>query len=632
MDENRNEYGGYTGSSGDTGSSYSENKSESVNTGDSQNTGSTTGSRYYTQSTENTTGTSYSSQSTGSTTGTGYSSYNTGSTTGSGYNYQRTGNPTGTGYSSQTGTYGTGNSYGGRYSTGYPNVGSSGNNNANRYADYKFADNGNSHIPNNPMNHNGSGMPKKRVPFWKKALAAVALGLVFGAFAGAGLFAVNLITGHGNNNNEQTVQETVPEKEDSSVASTTISANTADGQVSGTTTTTSAVTFGSMDVSGVASNVMPAVVAITNEYTQTVQDFWGQQYSKNGEAAGSGIIVGDNGTELLIVTNEHVVSKADSLGVQFDDGTSAEANIKGEDESADIAVIAVDKSSLSSDTLSAIKVATLGDSDSLKVGQQVVAIGNALGYGQSVTTGIVSAVNRELTLENGTHKLIQTDAAINPGNSGGALLDMNGNLIGINEAKLASDEVEGMGYAIPISTAKPIIEQLMNKSTKKKASEEERGYLGIAGRDVTSEISEQYSMPRGVYIAKVYKDTGAESAGLQEKDIITSLDGQTIQSMEQLQELLTYYKAGDTVEVVVQEPNSDNYGYTEKTYSVVLSTSTGDAGNTSGSQGQSKQNINPNMPGQEQDGQSEGNQNEGNQNDESQYGGNSLYDIFGNLW
>ena len=632
MDENRNEYGGYTGSSGDTGSSYSENKSESVNTGDSQNTGSTTGSRYYTQSTENTTGTSYSSQSTGSTTGTGYSSYNTGSTTGSGYNYQRTGNPTGTGYNSQTGTYGTGNSYGGRYSTGYPNVGSSGNNNANRYADYKFADNGNSHIPNNPMNHNGSGMPKKRVPFWKKALAAVALGLVFGAFAGAGLFAVNLITGHGNNNNEQTVQETVPEKEDSSVASTTISANTADGQVSGTTTTTSAVTFGSMDVSGVASNVMPAVVAITNEYTETVQDFWGQQYSKNGEAAGSGIIVGDNGSELLIVTNEHVVSKADSLGVQFDDGTSAEANIKGEDESADIAVIAVDKSSLSSDTLSAIKVATLGDSDSLKVGQQVVAIGNALGYGQSVTTGIVSAVNRELTLENGTHKLIQTDAAINPGNSGGALLDMNGNLIGINEAKLASDEVEGMGYAIPISTAKPIIEQLMNKSTKKKASEEERGYLGIAGRDVTSEISEQYSMPRGVYIAKVYKDTGAESAGLQEKDIITSLDGQTIQSMEQLQELLTYYKAGDTVEVVVQEPNSDNYGYTEKTYSVVLSTSTGDAGNTSGSQGQSKQNINPNMPGQEQDGQSEGNQNEGNQNDESQYGGNSLYDIFGNLW
>ena len=606
MDENRNEYGGYTGSSGDTGSSYSENKSESVNTGDSQNTGSTTGSRYYTQS--------------------------TGNTTGSGYNYQRTGNPTGTGYNSQTGTYGTGNSYGGRYSTGYPNVGSSGNNNANRYADYKFADNGNSHIPNNPMNHNGSGMPKKRVPFWKKALAAVALGLVFGAFAGAGLFAVNLITGHGNNNNEQTVQETVPEKENSSVASTTISANTADGQVSGTTTTTSAVTFGSMDVSGVASNVMPAVVAITNEYTQTVQDFWGQQYSKNGEAAGSGIIVGDNGTELLIVTNEHVVSGADSLGVQFDDGTSAEANIKGEDESADIAVIAVDKSSLSSDTLSAIKVATLGDSDSLKVGQQVVAIGNALGYGQSVTTGIVSAVNRELTLENGTHKLIQTDAAINPGNSGGALLDMNGNLIGINEAKLASDEVEGMGYAIPISTAKPIIEQLMNKSTKKKASEEERGYLGIAGRDVTSEISEQYSMPRGVYIAKVYKDTGAESAGLQEKDIITSLDGQTIQSMEQLQELLTYYKAGDTVEVVVQEPNSDNYGYTEKTYSVVLSTSTGDAGNTSGSQGQSNQNVNPNMPGQEQDGQSEGNQNEGNQNDESQYGGNSLYDIFGNLW
>ena len=601
MDENRNEYGVYTGNSGDTGSNYNENKSEAVNTGYSQSTGSTTGSGYYSQSIGNTTGT--------------------------GYNSQRTGNSTGTGYNSQTGTYGTGNSYGGRYSTGYPNVGSSGNNNANRYADYKFADNGNAHIPNNPMNYNSSGMPKKRVPFWKKALAAVALGLVFGAFAGAGLFAVNLITGHGNNNNEQTVQETVPEKENSSVASTTISANTADGQVSGTTTTTSAVTFGSMDVSGVASNVMPAVVAITNEYTETVQDFWGQQYSKNGEAAGSGIIVGDNGSELLIVTNEHVVSKADSLGVQFDDGTSAEANIKGEDESADIAVIAVDKSSLSSDTLSAIKVATLGDSDSLKVGQQVVAIGNALGYGQSVTTGIVSAVNRELTLENGTHKLIQTDAAINPGNSGGALLDMNGNLIGINEAKLASDEVEGMGYAIPISTAKPIIEQLMNKSTKKKATDEERGYLGIAGRDVTSEISEQYSMPRGVYIAKVYKDTGAESAGLQEKDIITSLDGQTIQSMEQLQELLTYYKAGDTVEVVVQEPNSDNYGYTEKTYSVVLSTSTGDAGNTSDSQGQSKQNINPNMPGQEQGGQSEG-----NQNDESQYGGNSLYDIFGNLW
>ncbi len=429
------------------------------------------------------------------------------------------------------------------------------------------------HIPDVPGDHN-----KGKMPFWKKALSAVALGLLFGAFTGAGIYVAGLLTGSGNSlasKETPAAEESAPAQ--SAPAATaqvqTISADTVEDKgIIPAVTTTAATTpvVGALDVSTVAENVMPSVVSITNSYVETAQDIFGQRYTSEAKAAGSGIIIGDNGPELLIVTNQHVVDEADSLYIQFIDGSEAQANLKGEDVAADIAVIAVDKASLSQDTKNAIRVATLGDSEKLKVGQTAIAIGNAMGYGQSVTTGVISALNRELKLSNGTRSLIQTDAAINPGNSGGALLDINGNVIGINEAKLSNGLIEGMGYAIPISDARSIIDSLMNQSTKTKAPENQRGYLGISGVDVTAEISEQYNMPRGVYIAKINSGLAADNAGMKAKSVITSFDGQNIQTMEQLQSLMDYYKIGDTVEVKVQEPIEDGYGYSEKTYTVTL--------------------------------------------------------------
>ena len=435
--------------------------------------------------------------------------------------------------------------------------------------------NGAGHIPDVPGDPNTG-----KTPFWKKALAAVALGLLFGAFAGAGIYVAGLLTGNGNeaaSNKTESVTETPAQAETPVKAPAnpiqTISADTVEdrGTIPTVTAVTSPVTaIGAMDVSGVAESVMPSVVSITNSYVRTAQDIFGQRYTSEQKAAGSGIIIGDNGPELLIVTNQHVVDDADNLYIQFIDGSEAEANLKGEDVAADIAVIAVDKASLSSDTKNSIRVATLGDSDRLKVGQTAIAIGNAMGYGQSVTVGVISALNREISLSNGKRSLIQTDAAINPGNSGGALLDINGNVIGINEAKLSNGLIEGMGYAIPDSDARNIIDSLMNQSSKTKAADKDRGYLGISGVDVTIEISEQYNMPRGVYIAKVGSGLAADNAGIKEKSIITSFDGQSVQTMEQLQSLMDYYKIGDTVEVVIQEPSEGDYGYSEKTYTVTL--------------------------------------------------------------
>ena len=415
-------------------------------------------------------------------------------------------------------------------------------------------------------------------PFWKKALAAIALGLLFGAFAGAGLYVAGLLSGTGTpgKTDKPAIQA---ESSEQATAASTETAETAEvkgdvetkGSIQTVTTTAASPTAtGALDVSGVAENVMPAVVSITSNYVQTAQDIFGQRYQSEAKAAGSGIIVGDNGTELLVVTNQHVVNDAEKLGIQFIDGTEAEAKIKGEDESVDVAVIAIDKSQLSDDTQKAIKIATLGDSDNLKVGQTAIAIGNAMGYGQSVTAGVISALNREVTLSNGTHKLIQTDATINPGNSGGALLDINGNVIGINEAKTNVAVAENMCYAIPITDVRSIIDGLMNQATKDKASDKERGYLGISGVDVTQEVSEQYNMPRGVYIAKVGSGLAADNAGIKEKSILTAFDGQGIQTMEQLKSLMDYYKIGDEVEVVVQQPTENNYGYEEKTFKVKL--------------------------------------------------------------
>ena len=269
---------------------------------------------------------------------------------------------------------------------------------------------------------------------------------------------------------------------------------------------------------------MPACVSITNNFTQTVQDFWGQIYSQDETASGSGIIIGENEQELLIVTNNHVVDSTEQLYVQFIDGETVEAQVKGTDASADLAVIAVKLDTIADSTKQEICIAKMGDSDSLKIGEPAIAIGNALGYGQSVTTGVISALNRKIESSNSEEgtSLIQTDAAINPGNSGGALLNMRGEVIGINSNKIGGSSIEGMGYAIPISTARPIIEDLMERQTRTKYSEEERGYLGISCINVTSDLSENFSMPQGIFVAQVYPGTGAEAAGLVRGNIVTS--------------------------------------------------------------------------------------------------------------
>ncbi len=494
---------------------------------------------------------------------------------------------------------------------------------------YRYSDNNYTytydHIPDVPGNND-----KKPMPFWKKALTAVALGLLFGAFAGAGIYVAGLLTGVGPFSGNSVASEgkaeepapaptpapETPAPTENKTPAATISGNTMEdrGDIDVVPTTTAAVTVkGATDVSEVAENVMPAVVSITNNYIQTAQDIFGQRYQAESEAAGSGIIVGDNGDELLVVTNQHVVDDAETLRVQFIDETEVTANLKGEDEDSDLAVIAINKADLSAETKGNIKIASLGDSEHLKVGQTAIAIGNAMGYGQSVTVGVISAVDRDLTLSNGTHKMIQTDAAINPGNSGGALVDVNGNVIGINEAKLSNSVVEGMGYAIPISRAREIIDGLMNQSTKTKIDENERGYLGISGVDVTSEISEQYNMPRGVYIAKVGSGLAADNAGITAKSIITSFDGQSVQTMEQLQSLMQYYKIGDTVDVVIQKPVENGYGYEEQTCRVTL------GGNMS---------MNTNSDSAEDSSQS----NEDQGSSHYYYYSQPFDDIFGNIW
>lgn len=346
---------------------------------------------------------------------------------------------------------------------------------------------------------------------------------------------------------------------------------------------------GSLDVSDIAAAAMPSIVSITNKSVQEVQDFFSrfgyggysmQPQTQETESRGSGIIIGKNDTELLIVTNNHVVEGADTLSVSFIDNQVYEANVKGTDANNDLAVIAVPLDSISDETMSEIAVATIGDSDSLKVGEQVIAIGNALGYGQSVTTGIASAVNRTLTdtsEESGDSQsqdtaatYIQTDAAINPGNSGGALLNMNGEVIGINSAKLASTEVEGMGYAIPMSRASDIIENLMNKTTRSKVAQGEQGALGIRGTDVSSEVQQMYGIPQGIYISETISGGAAEAAGITPGSVLTKFDGQSVTGISQLQDMLQYYKAGETVEVTLQVQNKN--AYEEKTVSLTLGT------------------------------------------------------------
>ncbi|MBQ8030197.1 MAG: trypsin-like peptidase domain-containing protein [Butyrivibrio sp.] len=368
------------------------------------------------------------------------------------------------------------------------------------------------------------------------------------------------------------------------------------------------------DVTAVVEEVMPAMVMIHNNYTASAS-YFGYVQQEEATASGSGIIVGENDSELLIATNYHVIEGADSLEVIFNDDTTVEAVVKGTDSDMDLAVIAVMLDDIDDSTRDVIKIATLGDSTALKLGEPAIAIGNALGYGQSVTTGVISAVNRDVEISEGTTQtFIQTDAAINPGNSGGALLNLQGEVIGINSNKIGGDTIEGMGYAIPISVAQPIIDKLMNEVTRVKVSSEERGYIGISGVSVTTSVSEGYGIPLGVYVAEVTNGGGAQNAGIAKGDVIVEFDGQEITSMDDLQTRLQYYAAGTTVSVKVMRPSGQEY--IEEEFSVTLgqaATTQGVDSNAGeeGGQGQYDGSQQPAMPGSkggnaQQPGQSNG--------------------------
>ena len=430
-----------------------------------------------------------------------------------------------------------------------------------------------------PLTPSGSHNNNKKNPKNSKKLAkkigAITLSAVlFGSVAAGSFQAVNYFS---------------PVSKTTNSSSQTSKSNSSSTSLLKTTTTSDSSNKGSLDVSDITTSAMPSIVAITNKSVQEVQDYFsqfgfggqGQTQTQETESQGSGIIIGKNDSELLMVTNNHVVEGADTLSVCFIDNQVYEANVKGTDAENDLAVIAVPLDSISDDTMSQIAVASIGDSDSLKVGEQVVAIGNALGYGQSVTTGIVSAVNRTLSSDSSDTQdsnsssddsssatYIQTDAAINPGNSGGALLNMNGEVIGINSAKLASTEVEGMGYAIPISRVSDIIDNLMNQTTRTKVDSDKQGTIGIKGINVTSDVQEKYGLPEGIYVSEVTSGSAADKAGITSGSVITKFDGKSVTDIESLQDLLQYYKAGETVELTLQVPDSDSYK--EKTVSITL--------------------------------------------------------------
>lgn len=427
--------------------------------------------------------------------------------------------------------------------------------------------------------------PQKSFGTGKKIAVALCCGLFFGVFAGMGFFAVttagNILGERISGKNQIKVIETPDtqqsEKMEESPESVSVMAEEGQENDIAQTQTSSYYTTVT-DVTEVVKAVMPSVVSINNRYVERMS-FFGQEYSSEARSAGSGFIVGQNDTELLLVSNQHVVAQAEELTVQFVDGTQAEAQIKGADIDKDLAVIAVQLSDISSDTMYAIAIAKLGDSDSLIVGEPAIAIGNALGYGQSVTTGVVSALNRAIPTSDGElpdvtasdveiNTFIQTDAAINPGNSGGALLNMQGEVIGINSNKIGGSAVEGMGYAIPISDVKPIIENLMSKETRLKVAEDQRGYLGITGVDVYSDYSELYNVPQGVYVSSVIEGGAADRAGITRGYIITALNDEEIDSMAELKEELSYFAAGDTVELTVMKMMYE--GYEEDVISVTL--------------------------------------------------------------
>lgn len=452
------------------------------------------------------------------------------------------------------------------------------------YGSYNWNQQGNEPQNNTPMEpKKPHGKNNKNAAKWAKKIGAVALSAVlFGGVAGGVFTGVTYATGA-----TAKAQATQTESDSSQQTTTTKLQN-----ATASTSTASSTSSGSMDVTSIVQSAMPSIVAITNKSVQEVQNYF-SMFSRGGgtqeqevESQGSGIIIGQNDSELLIATNNHVVEGADTLSVCFADDNACEATVKGTDSDNDLAVIAVKLSDISDDTMSKIKIAEIGDSNQLQVGEQVVAIGNALGYGQSVTTGIVSAVNRQLEDSNSENGFIQTDAAINPGNSGGALLNMQGQVIGINSAKLASTEVEGMGYAIPVSTASPIFEDLMNRQTRTKVSSDQAAALGIIGQTVDSSIAEAYGIPQGVYVAEIEQGSAAEKAGITAGSVITKFDDTTIESMDDLKSCLEYYAAGETVDLVVKI--ADNGSYVEKTLTITLDKADTSTTTQDGQQGQTQ--------------------------------------------
>ncbi len=478
-------------------------------------------------------------------------------------------------------SYGGQSTYGstGNYAGSYGGQSSYGNNKTGTYSysygqsSYNYNQNGQPAYGTYQYNASNIGSQTVQTPPVKKkhtfaiivaiaaALALVAGGTYFAyntVFRGSGLFA-------SGTEEEAVIDE--PETIDETTQDDSRDAESDDTQIQ--TTTVSGETMAVVtDVTAVVEEVMPAMVMIHNNYTASAS-FFGYVQQEEATASGSGIIVGENDSELLIATNYHVIEGADSLEVIFTDDSTVEAVVKGTDSDMDLAVIAVMLDDISGDTRDSIKIATLGDSNALKLGEPAIAIGNALGYGQSVTTGVISAVNRDVELEDGASQtFIQTDAAINPGNSGGALLNLQGEVIGINSNKIGGDTIEGMGYAIPISVAQPIIDKLMNEQTRLKVSSADRGYIGISGVSVTAEVSQGYGIPRGVYVAEVTRGGGAEAAGLAKGDVITEFDGEEITSMDDLQTRLQYYAAGTEVSIKVMRQNGQEY--TEATYNVTL--------------------------------------------------------------
>lgn len=399
--------------------------------------------------------------------------------------------------------------------------------------------------------------PRKKMP---KAVAVTGLALLFGVVSSATFLTSNIIG--------EKILGLDDSSRNTSSSTKSVNSNASLSQTSSVVTS---------DVSDIVDRVMPSIVSITNMSVEEVRSFFGGVTEQTSESAGTGIIISQNDSELLIVTNNHVVEGSNTLTVTFEDETSVEANIKGTNAEYDVAVIAVPLESIPDETMDVISVATLGDSTALKVGEPAIAIGNALGYGQSVTTGVISALNRSVsetdsqtgqTVESSA-KLIQTDAAINPGNSGGALVNASGEVIGINSSKLIGETVEGVGYAIPISDVSDLIQELMNQETKTKVDEADQGVIGITGMDVPAEYSEQLNMPNGVYVTEVSPNGGAAAAGMTRGCIITAINGTSVDSMSALQEQLQYYAKGETVTLTIQVPQT-NGEYAEQSVEVTL--------------------------------------------------------------